>query len=158
MWQDCAFGAYVHVSCTHILKSLKKYSSYRFTTNQNLSTVKLHLLWCSLGELTLFIYMKQTKERKCLWPCKCSFAYPFAWPKSPKGFLQLKRGICTISFQHMDASQVLSRLFTSIFHNISDSFQLFFFNHFNHHSKKNPLLKKVTLGKQQQQSNNWSHY
>lgn len=41
--QDWAFGAYVQVPCTCILKSLKKYSSYRSVIHQNLNTVKLHL-------------------------------------------------------------------------------------------------------------------
>ena len=53
------------------LTSLKKYSSYRLVTHQNLNTVKLHLLQYRLGEFTLLIYMKQTKERKCL--CSCNY-------------------------------------------------------------------------------------
>ena len=66
MWQGGAFGAYVRVSCIRILKPLKKYSIYRFITDQNLNTVNLHLLQYSLGEFTLLFYMKQTKEKKCL--------------------------------------------------------------------------------------------
>lgn len=56
------------------LISLKKYSSYRLVTHQNLNTVKLHLLQYRLGEFTLLIYMKQTKERKCLCPCNYRIA------------------------------------------------------------------------------------
>lgn len=110
MWQDWAFGAYVQVSCTHFLKSLKKYSSYRFISNQNLNTVTLHLLqWIYIAhlyganngkEMSVTLYLQIN--------CKCSFACPFV---CPKGFLETKKRDLHYFYEHMNASQVLSHLF-----------------------------------------------